>query len=61
MDIKFYCQGCAMIEYFPTNCDNCPNLEGKCHKYNALLRNYKLFFALTNYDSIENKSVFRKL
>jgi hypothetical protein len=50
-----------MLDYFPTNCDNCPNLEGKCHKYNALLRNYKLFFATTNNDSIENKSVIRKI
>lgn len=59
MDIKYFCQGCAVINYFPNNCDNCPNLEGKCHKYNSLLRNYKLFFAVTNNTDVENKSILK--
>lgn len=61
MDVKIYCQGCAVIDSFPMNCDNCPNLEGNCHKYHGLLRNYKMLFAVTNNTDPENKSVLRRI
>lgn len=61
MDITLYCEGCAVKNSFPSDCDNCPNLRGECHKYHSLLRNYKLFYAVTNNTDPNNKSVLRKI
>lgn len=47
-NLQLYCAGCVVLNSYPKDCGNCPNLKLDFNKYNSLLKNYYFIMAYRN-------------